>query len=114
MGTNILISPQLLGLTGLIPLKGPKKHSGNSNGCEFRIFSVLRGTNIYKKSLLSRSIEGMTKTSIIFIGDIWPFLTDHSYSYQLSQLLMLTVQYATVYGDYQFSKAIGTKKHVVV
>ena len=33
-----------------------------------------------KKSLLPRSREGMAKTSIIFIGDIWPFVTDHSYS----------------------------------
>ena len=33
-----------------------------------------------KKSLLPRSIEGMTKTSTIFIGDIRPFATDHSYS----------------------------------
>ena len=37
---------------------------------------------MYKKkiSLLPRSREGMAKTSIIFIGDIWPFVTDYSYS----------------------------------
>ena len=114
MGTNILISPQLLGLTGLIPLKGPKKHSGNSNGCEFRIFSVVRGTNIYKKSLLPRSIEGMTKTSTIFIGDIRPFATDHSYSVpafptaDADSTICNSVWWLPIFKSYRH------KKHVVV
>ena len=46
-------------------------------------------------------MEGMTKTSIIFIGNIRPLLETIQTLYQLSQLLMLTVQYPTVYGNYQ-------------
>ena len=44
-------------------------------------FSVCKRYQYLQKiSLLPISMEGMTKTSIIFIGDIWPFVTDHSYS----------------------------------
>ena len=47
---------------------------------EFSVQCLKRYQYLQKISLLPRSMEGMTKASIIFIGDIRPFVTDHSYS----------------------------------